>query len=185
MDYVGRSKALILTPKEEFRRIAGEVEQPMDLLVRWAVPMSAIPVVCGLVGLLVFGGLFGPFRPGFFRLLLWSLASYALGLVGVVIIAKLFEILAPRFGGTADPDAAMKIAVYAPTAAWLAGIFSLIPPLGFLGILGLYSLYLLWVAIPILVRVPEERRLLFTVTLVLAALGVNLVIGLVVGVLLA
>jgi hypothetical protein len=43
-----------------------------------------------------------------------------------------------------DETAAMKLAVYSPTAAWLAGVFAILPPLAILGILGLYSLYIFW-----------------------------------------
>ena len=41
-------------------------------------------------------------------------------------------------------DNALKVSAYAPTAAWLAGVFRSIPVLGILSILGLYSLYLLY-----------------------------------------
>jgi len=183
MDYIGRIKGLLLTPKDELRRIAGEVEQPMDLFVRWAVPLSAIPVICGFIGVLLVARLFYGVGIGVFGLLVSSIVSYILGLIGVIILAKLFEFLAPKFGGTADPDAAMKMAVYFPTAAWLAGIFALIPRLAFLAILGLYSLYILWCAIPILTRVPEDKRLVFTLALIGCAVVVNLVMMLVVRVL--
>ncbi len=98
---------------------------------------------------------------------------------GVFVVAKIVEILAPMFGGSADAGGAMKLAVYAPTAGWLAGVFFLIPPLGFLSLLGLYSLYLFWVGIPILTRVPEERRLPFVLAVIVCAVVVNLLIGLV------
>ena len=65
------------------------------------------------------------------------------GLIGVLVIAYVIDFLAGVFGAQKNLDNAMKVAAYAPTAAWLAGIFGLIPLSGFLSLLGLYSLYLL------------------------------------------
>jgi hypothetical protein len=53
----------------------------------------------------------------------------------------------------------LKLSVYSHTPLWLAGIFLLIPGLNFLLILGLYGLYLMWVGLPTLMRVPNERSL--------------------------
>ena len=43
--------------------------------------------------------------------------------------------------------------------AELAGIFLLIPGLNFLVLLGLYGFYLLWVGLPLLMRVKKEQAL--------------------------
>jgi hypothetical protein len=176
MDIVARAKALILSPQAEWPRIAAEpVAAPMQPFTAYAMPVSAVPAVALLLGGLLFPGLSGE-RAG----ALGALAAYALGLAGVLVSAKLIEALAPRFGGVADPVAAMKLAAHAPTASWLAGVFALVPPLGFLALLGLYSLYLLWTGIPVLVRVPQERRLVFTLALVAAAIAINIALALLV-----
>jgi hypothetical protein len=173
---ISRAKGLILNPRAEFEAIAAEpVANPLDLLVKWAVPVSAVPVVASFLGSLLFLLGFGWIGP----LLASAVVGYVLGLVGVFVVAKIVEVLAPRFGGSADAGGAMKLAVYAPTAGWLAGVFLLIPPLGFLAILGLYSLYLFWIGIPILTRVPEEKRLVFVLAVIGCAVVVNLVISLV------
>ncbi len=48
----------------------------------------------------------------------------------------------------------MRVSAYSPTAAWVAGVFNIIPALSFLGILGLYSLYLLHTGITGLMKPP-------------------------------
>lgn len=171
---ITRAKGLILNPRAEFEAIAAEpVANPIDLLVKWAVPVSAVPVVAGFLGSLLF--LLGFAWIG--ALLASAVVGYVLGLVGVFVVAKLVEMLAPNFGGSADAGGAMKLAVYAPTAGWLAGVFLLFPPLAFLSILGLYSLYLFWIAIPILTQVPTERRLPFVAAVIVCAVVVNIVIS--------
>jgi hypothetical protein len=171
-----RAKGLILNPRAEWEAIAAEpAGSPTELLVKWAVPLSAIPVVSGFLGSLLFLLGFAWIGP----LLVSAIVGYLLGLVGVFVLAKIIEFLAPKFDGTADAGGAMKLAVYAPTAGWLAGIFLLVPPIGFLAILGLYSLYLFWVGIPILTRVPEQKRMIFVAAVIGCAVLVNILISVV------
>ncbi|MFT8245803.1 Yip1 family protein [Roseomonas sp. BN140053] len=189
MNIVSRAKGLILQPAAEWRLIAGEGGRPADHFTGYAVPMAAIPAVASFIGTLLLGGALSRVDPGLriglVSALVAAVVSYVLGLLGVFVLAKLVEFLAPRFGGTADPLQAMKLAVYSPTASWLVGIFFLVPPLAFLAFLGLYSLYILWVGIPIVVRVPEDRRLVFTLALIACAIVVNVLIGFLAGLALA
>lgn len=190
MDIVARAKNLILSPKTEWVVIAAEpVANPTDLIKSYAVPMAAIPAICGFIGSALIGAFLFNNMPGMMhfslgRLLVGAVIAYVLGLLGVFIIAKIIEMLQPSFGAPADPVAAMKIAVYAPTAMWLAGIFTLLPPISFLGILGLYSIYLLYVGVPIVGRVPESKAVPFILVLALLGIVVNIVIGGVIGMLL-
>ena len=87
--------------------------------------------------------------------------------------------LAPTFAGERSEIQALKVTAYSSTAAWLAGVFSLIPALSILGILGLYSLYLLYLGLPVLMRAPRDRALGYTAVVIIAAIVVFVVIGLV------
>ena len=176
MDVVARAKGLILDPRAEWARIAPEGGAPMDHFRAYAVPMAAIPAVAGLIGGIAFGGM----RGALFALVVAAL-TYALSLASVLIVAKIIEAVAPSFGGDNDPLSAMKLSVYSPTASWLAGVFAIIPFLGFLAILGLYSIYIYWVGVPIVTRVPEDRRVTFTIVLVVVAIVINIIIGAIVG----
>jgi hypothetical protein len=76
---------------------------------------------------------------------------------------------------------ALKLAAYSSTAAWLAGIFALIPGLRFLGILGLYSLYLLYLGLPVLMKTPREKVLPYIAVVVLAAIVLFMIVGMIAG----
>ena len=66
-------------------------------------------------------------------------------------MALIIDGLAPTFSGQKNQENAMKLAVYSMTPAWLAGVFALIPGLGFLRLLALlYSVYVFWLGLPIL-----------------------------------
>jgi hypothetical protein len=64
----------------------------------------------------------------------------------------------------------MKVSAYAPTAAWLAGVFNIIPALAILGILGLYSLYLLHTGIAALMKPPADKALIYTIAVIVCAI---------------
>lgn len=184
MRIIDRAKALILRPEQEWRVIAVEPADTKSLFTGYAMPMAAIPAVAGFIGAALFAGFLGNtlgVRIGIVSLLLQSIVGYVLGLAGVWVWGKIIEALAPRFGGVADETAAMKLAVYSPTAAWLAGAFAIIPPLAILGILGLYSLFLFYKGAPILARVPADKVLVFTLAVVVVGILVNIVVGLVAG----
>jgi hypothetical protein len=180
MDIIARAKGLILRPAEEWRIIAAEPADTKGLFTGYAMPMSAIPAVAGFIGGALFAGVLGGalgVQIGVFSLLLHSIAGYVLGLAGVWVWGKIIEALAPRFGGAADEPTAMKLAVYSPTAAWLAGGFAILPPLAILGIFGLYSLYIFWKGVPVVLRLPADKVLPFTATVIVVGIAVNIVVG--------
>ena len=178
MDIVARVKGLITRPRDEWGVIAGEPSDTASLFKGYVVPMSAIPVVASFIGLAIFARTVVPGLPGLSvgSLLLQSIASYLLGLAGVWVFGKIVQALAPRFGGTGEEVPAMKLAAYSPTAMWLAGVFALVPPLAILSLLGLYSLYILYKGVPVVTRVPEDRALVFTLTLIVCAIVVNFLV---------
>jgi hypothetical protein len=89
--------------------------------------------------------------------------------------------LAPTFNGVSNQIQAFKVAAYSLTAAWIAGIFSLIPALSILSILGVYSLYLLYLGLPVLMKSPPEKALGYTVVVILCAIVLSILIGVVAG----
>lgn len=181
MDIVARAKGLITRPREEWEAIAGEATDTAALFKGYVAPLSAIPAVAGFVGLAVFARMLPVPLPGLSvsALLVQTAFSYVLGLAGVWVFGKIIQALAPRFGGVGGERPAMKLAAYSPTAFWLAGAFALVPPLAFFALLGFYSLYILHKGVPVATRVPADKALAFTLTLVACAIALNLAIGLV------
>lgn len=180
MDIVGRVKALLLSPKTEWPRIAAEPATIGGLFTGYAMILAAIPAIAGFIGITMVGVKIGTdtFRLPMGTALMQAVVQYALGLLGVFVYGKIIEMLAPTFGGVKDPLAAMKVAVYGATAFWLAGIFAVIPMLGVLGILGLYSLYLIYTGLPVLMRCPPEKALVYTAAIVVCGFVIGMLIGL-------
>lgn len=181
VDIVSRARGLLSQPQVEWNVVAAEPADVGSLFTGYVVPLSAIPAIAGFVGAaLIIGG-----AVGVVPLLTGAVISYILGLVGIFVLGKIIEFLAPKFDAPQDGIAAMKLAAYAPTASWVAGIFLLLPIVGaVIALLGaLYSIYLFYLGAPIVARVPKDKVIVFTIAVFVVALVVNLLIGLVVSML--
>lgn len=161
---LGRVKRLLLDPRAEWQRIAGEPHTTRDLLIGHVAVLAAIPAICGFVGSMLIGA-------ALLASLLFAAASYALTFAVVLAEAMLIDALAPMFGSGRNFANAMKLAAFFPTAYWLAAVFFVVPVLSVLVLLGAYSLYLLWAGLPILMRVPEEQAVAYV-----ASAGVGAII---------
>lgn len=177
-DIVARAKGLIMQPAQEWRAIAAEPADTGSLILGYAAPLSLIPTVVGLIAAWLLGAALLP-RIGIGSLLLHGVARYILGLAALWVIGKLIQTLAPKFGGVDDEVSAMKLSVYSPTASWLASIFMLIPIVGLLFVLvGLiYSIYLFYTGAPVVVRIPANKVLPFTITVAICAIVLFVLVG--------
>src|SRR5262249_49702987 len=150
------------TPKTEWPVIEREQGDAAYLFTNYVAILAAIPAVCGFIGSSIVG--VGGFRAGVFLGLLRGVLSFILVFVGVFVLALIIDTLAPNFNGQKNFANALKLVVYSSTAAWVGGIFSLIPALAIIGVIfSLYSLYLLYVGIPVLMKSPDEKSLVYTI----------------------
>jgi hypothetical protein len=178
---VNRAKAIITKPSETWAVIAGETDAPMQVFMRYAVPLAAIGPVASFIGGQVFGyGAFGlNYRPGMMEGLGQAIASYVLTLLSLWLLAWVANFLSPKFSGRDDFAAAFRLVAYAMTAAWVVGIVGLIPALGVLGLAGLYSLFLFYRGAHPIMGVPTEQSMAYTAITVVVAVIANIVIGLI------
>lgn len=169
---VDRAKAIILSPRDEWPKIAAEPETAQEVFTHYAMPLAAIGPVASLLGGQIFGhGAFGiTYRPGIVQALTDAVINYVGILIGLFVLALVMDFVAPRVGGQVHRGNAMKLAAYGATAAWLAGIFGLIPALFIFGFLGLYSFYIFWTGICPMMKVPEDKAPTFAVITLLSAL---------------
>ena len=174
MDVVSRVKNLLVDPRTEWGVIAAEPDNPGTILKSYVAIVAAIPVVCGFIGTSIIG--VAGYRTGIVIGFLGAVLNYVLTLIGVFVLAFIIDALAPTFGGRKDFNSAFKVAAYAPTASWVAGVFTLIPVLSVLTLLGLYSLYLFYLGLPPLMRAPPERAIGYVIAVIVAAVIVWLLI---------
>jgi hypothetical protein len=185
MNPIPRIKNISLTPRSEWGVIAPEVTTPGDLYKSYIIPLAAIGPAASFVGMSVFGlGLpfFGTYRMPLMTGLSMQLTSYVVALVSVYLLALLINALAPSFSGQRDLIQALKLAAYAYTPAWIAGILLLLPSLGSLTLLaGLYSLYVFYLGVVPMMRVPDDKAIGYTAAIAACAMVLAFVGGAVTG----
>lgn len=174
MNLVERAKNILLQPKSEWAVIGREPGDAGYLFTNYVCIVSAIPPVCSFIGTSIIG--FGPFRVGIVSGLVHAIVVYVLGLVGVFVMAYIIDFLAGVFDGQKNLDNAMRVSAFAPTAAWVCGVFNIIPALAILGILGLYSLYLLHTGIVALMKPPAGNALIYTIAVVVCIIVLWIVV---------
>lgn len=180
---IARAKGILLTPSAEWAKIATETDQPKSVFMTYALPLALIGPLANLIGwqLFGFGGMGISINIGLVSGLTIAVISFVLSLVSLWVIAFAANFISPKFGGRDDFPAAFRLVTYSWTAAWLAGIFGLLPALSVLGILGLYSLYLLFKGATPVMGVPQDKAVGYTVVTVVAAIVAMFVVNVVVG----
>lgn len=184
MSLMARAKNILLQPKTEWPVIAGEQATTGSLYTGYIIPLAAIGPIASIIGWSVFGfsvPFVGSIRYPIGISVRNGIVIYALSLLGVFVLALIIDALAPTFGGQKNQIQALKTSAYSYTAAWVAGIFNLIPSLALLGLLAaLYSCYLLFLGLPVLMKAPEDKAVGYTAVVIIVAIVLYFVIGAVV-----
>ena len=181
---VERVKNICLSPDAEWSVIDHESASTSSLITGYVVPLAAVNAVAAFIGRSIIG-ITLPFVGGTYRVpivsgLVVAILSVVMTVVGVVVCGYVIDALAPTFGAQKSNLQAMKVATYAPTAAWVAGILQIIPALSLLAILGaLYTLYLLYLGLPKLMKCPQDKAVGYTVVVVLATIVIFFVVSMV------
>ena len=185
MGLVDRAKNICLTPKTEWPVIAGETSSTGSLMTGYVAPLAVIGPIAGFIGGSIIGHTLpfvGTYRTPIVTGIGIAIFMFVMAFVGVFILSLIINALAPSFGGEKNSQQALKVAVYAYTPAWIAGILSIIPFLGMLAILAaFYGLYLLYLGLPRLMKCPEDKSIGYTVVVVICAIVLSVIISVVGG----
>lgn len=180
---VDRAKRILVDPRGEWPVIESEVTTTEKLYRGYIAPLAAIPAIAGFIGMSIIGislPFVGRYRAGIVGGIVQALLTWVLAMVGVYIAALVINKLATSFDSRPDDMQALKLVAYANTAAWVAGIFSIIPVLGLLALIGgLYSIYLFYVGLPVMMKTPQAKVVPYMVVSVIVLICVYFVIGLV------
>ena len=130
MNLVDRIKGILLQPKSEWSKIESEPGDAGYLLSNYVAILAAIPPICTFIGTSIIG--IGGYRIGIGMGLVYAVVLYVLTLIGFFVVGYIIDFLAGTFGARKNLASAMKVSAYAPTAAWLAGVFNILPALSIL-----------------------------------------------------
>jgi hypothetical protein len=168
MTLIDRAKNILLTPKTEWPAIAVESATPQSLYLGYVLILAAI----GPIAMALRGGIFG-MGIGF------AVVSYVVALAMTALLALIVDVLAPSFGGEKNFIRSLQLAAYSCTAAWVAGIFHLLPFVG--GILSLlaaiYSIYTFYLGVPTMKKCPGDKAAVYTVVVMICGLVAGAVLS--------
>jgi hypothetical protein len=171
MALIDRVKNILLTPRTEWPAIAAEPATTQSLYVGYVMILAAI----GPVAMAVRGGILGTTV---------ALLGYAISLGITFVLALIVDALAPTFGGEKNFLQSLKLVAYSYTAAWVAGIFHLLPFLG--GLIGLlaaiYAFDTFYLGVPVMKKCPEDKAVAYTIVVAICGLVLG---GVVVGALMS
>jgi len=174
---VGELKELLMAPLKLFERLKLTETTQSEITKTILVYVAAVPAIAGFIGRVVIGfnvPFIGYAHVSLFSGLISAVLLFVLAIVGVYAISFIVNGLSVNFGGERNELNAFKLTVYSFIPVLTLGIFSLIPALAGLYILGLYGIYLFYIGAPILLNVPEERTLTFTVVVSLISIVITI-----------
>jgi hypothetical protein len=180
-DIFTRVKSILLSPSTEWQIIAAEASSAQTIYLEYVAPLVGIGVLATFLGQTLVGvplPLFGTVRLSTAAAMVQAVVTFGLSLLGVFLIARIIDALAPTFGAEKDPLASLKLTAYSYTPAWVAAVLHLIPVLGILAVLAaFYGLYLLYLGLPVVMHSPKDKAVGYTVVVVLCAIVLGTLIG--------
>jgi MFS family permease len=186
MNLVDRVKNILLTPKTEWPVIESEQTDIKSLYVGYIMILAAIPAIAGIIASMFIGSMVGAVagRAGLGMgmgggfAVAHGIASYVITLVVIFVVALIVDALAPTFGGQKSQINALKLVAYSATAGWVASIATIIPILGWIVALvgSLYGIYLLYLGLPVLMKCPEDKSVVYLLVVVVVYIVISWVL---------
>lgn len=173
---VSRVKGLLQTPLDEWEIINNEHKTFTSLYKPYLLLLALVPPMSSLIGTTLFGWQIADestARLTFFSALQLGIMFYLAMLAGVFLLGKSIDLLTLLYSNLIDEKqvtgSGFVLAGYAATPLFLAGVVTLYPVVWICTLAGTvaitYSIYLLYQGLPIVTKVPADKRLGFICSL--------------------
>jgi len=169
-------------PKEEWHTIDARHESFRYSMMHILL-VALIPSICAYYSAVHLGWSIGVGEKIFLTAesaRLMAVAMYIALIAGVFALGLLAHWMAHTFGAEPTYTQTLELASYTSTPLFMVGIAALYPELWFVMMVGLaglaYSVYLLYVGVPILMHIPEERGFIYASSVVTCGLVLLVVV---------
>jgi len=177
---------ILTKPKEEWPVIANESTDVVTLYKEYVAPLSAIPAICGFLGMTTIGvtvpsmgNIRAPIGSAFTELVV----GYILALLATYLAALVVNKLAPTFQSGGGIVPALKMVAFSSTAVWVTGIVRVVPALGALVLLAaLYGIYLFCLGLPSVMKTPADKVIPYMIVSAVVIVVISVVLTSVAGV---
>ncbi len=172
-------------PKEEWGSIHKERYSVAHVFMAQISILAAIPAVCMFIGTTQIGwSLTGT---DFVKLTVGSALSAAVAFyfacwVAVAFIAYAIHWMEKTYGGHVNMNECLILTTFTATPLFMSGLAGLYPMLWFNVLVGLaalcYAVYLLYVGVPVIMEIPEDRAFFFSSSIL--TVGLCTMVGMIV-----
>ena len=160
---------LLSHPDEEWEAIGAEDCTIGNCYLRHVLILAALPAVSAFIGTTQFGWRLGAgdaVKFSFPSALMISAVFYVAMLVAVVMMGEFIHWMAQTYSARPPIERCVVLSAYTATPLFLAGVLALYPLVWLNMLVGLlalgYTIYLLYVGVPIVMRIPKEQGHMFS-----------------------
>lgn len=178
MNIIDRVKNILITPQKEWQVINTEPGNATGITTTYLLPLILIGAIASLIGFGFIGVGLGLFKIAGISWGIKMAIGYAIrNIASVFILAFIIDTIAPNFNAEKNFDKSFQVAAYCFTPTLVAGIFMIIPALGFIAAAaGLYGLYLLYVGLPILKKSPADKSANYFVVVLVVSIVAGMIL---------
>ena len=160
---------LFINPRKDWTKIRDENCTVGKCYCSYVFLLASIPPISGYFGTTLHGWEIGTreaikLSPD--SALIIAIIYYLVMLVGVFSMGFMIHFMSKTYGSAQSLPRCITLAAYVATPLFLVGIFELFPILWLNFVIGLpalvYSVYLLYLGVPIIMKIPEEQGFLFS-----------------------
>lgn len=110
------------------------------------------------------------------RVVTGMIVGFTLTLGGAYLLARIADALAPKFGGTKNMNQALRVAMISTSAIWIAHVMSMMTGLRYIEVIGLYGIYVLYVGLPVSMKLPKAEAIPYANIIVIVAIAISLAV---------
>ena len=170
-------------PDREWEAIGAESCTIGNCYLRHVLILAALPAVSALVGSTQVGwqiGVGSAIKLSLPSALIIGAVFYVAMLAAVVTMGEFIHWMASTYDAEAPIERCVVLSAYTATPLFLAGVLTLYPLLWLNMLIGLlalaYTIYLLYLGVPIVMRVPKEQGYMFSSSIL--TVGMVMLVGL-------
>ncbi|MEP7163265.1 MAG: Yip1 family protein [Ferruginibacter sp.] len=181
MNILERAKNIIITPKTEWEKIAGEDQSLNAVTMSYVLPLALIGAVAAFIGFGFIGvntGLLGIRIKGIHWGLYTAIKVFVSSILSVIICAYVVDMLAPSFGSEKNINKSAQLVAYAYTPGLIGAFLNILPMLALIGgLFGIYGIYLWYLGLGPMKKTPEDKKVIYLLVSIVILIVISILIG--------
>ncbi len=155
-----RTRSLLTRPQQAWREIDYEKGHKQDAILDYLLPMSIVVGVSTMLGSLFFASIEDSVSIGY--IFVNGLISFLIVFLEAYFAGWLISEMTESFDPSVNSNTIFNLVIYSHAPFFLAlAVCRLFPQLMFLMITGIYSFFVFWLGISHLLKIEDDKKLIF------------------------